>query len=108
MLCNLLIEDVLKEFVKVPLRKLVVELSSMRLNDVASTWGRTVSQSIVLGELDCVLKEFLVFNGRVFQRNQTLGGRGMSFVIRALPVVLLHDLIEVACSVLPTFVLQFL
>jgi hypothetical protein len=37
MLCDLLIENMIKELVKVLLSKLIIEFTSMRLNDIASS-----------------------------------------------------------------------
>ncbi len=37
---------------------------------------------------------------RILQTNESFGGGGMSLVAWALPVILLHDFIEVASGVL--------
>ena len=39
----------------------------------------------------------------VFKANETLGGRNVTLISRAFPIVLLHNLIEVTCSVFLTF-----
>jgi hypothetical protein len=54
-LSNLLVENVVKEFVKILLSKLVVELTTMGLDDVATARGRTIGKGIVLRELNCIL-----------------------------------------------------
>ncbi len=47
-LSDLLVKDVIEEFVEILLCQLVVELSSMGLNNVASPGGRAVCQGIIL------------------------------------------------------------
>ena len=96
----LLVEHLLEELRQVLLSQLVVQLAPVRLDDVAAAGGRAVGECVVLRELDGVLEDLFVFGGRIFHTNKSLGGRGVSLIPGPLPVVLLHDLVEVASAVL--------
>lgn len=79
----------------------------MGLDDVASAWGRTVSYGVLLRELNVVLQHLFVLNCRVLQTDQPLCGRDMTFITWTLPIVLLHDLVEVSCCIFVTFGVYF-
>lgn len=108
MLGDFLVEDMVEELVKVLLSELIVQLSTMGLNDIASPRRWAICQSIVLRQMDRILQKFLVLNSWVLQGNQTLGRGGVSLVVGTLPIILLHDLIEVSSCIFSALILQFL
>ena len=59
---NFLVEDMVEELVKVLLSQLIVQLSTMGLNDIASPGRRAIGQGIVLRQMDRVLQKFLMLN----------------------------------------------
>lgn len=96
---DLLIKDLFEELVQVFLCHLIVKLTSMWLYNIASTWWGTVGKSVVLWQLHCVFQHFFMLGCWVFQTNKSFRGWSMSFIARALPIVLFHYLIEVASGV---------
>lgn len=57
------VEDMIKELVKVLISELIVQLSTMGLNDIASPGRRAIGQGIVLRQMDRVLQKFLMLKG---------------------------------------------
>jgi hypothetical protein len=57
---DLLVEDMVKDLVKVLLSEIIVQLFTMGLYDIASPGRRAIGQGIVLREIDRVLQKFLM------------------------------------------------
>lgn len=69
MLGDLLVEHMIVELLKVLLCKLVVQLATMWLDDVAAAGRRTICQGVLLFECYFVLEDLLVLRRRVLVRD---------------------------------------
>lgn len=68
-LSDLLVENMIEEFVQILLCQLIVEFTTMRLNNVASARRGAVCQSVILRQLYSVLKHLFMFYCRILKRD---------------------------------------
>ena len=101
MLCNVLIEYLVIEFKGILLSQLIIELPTMRLDNVTLSRGRAIGKRVV-SSLDIACHYFFVVRSAIFQRDQSLGRRRMFLITWAFSIKLSHNLIEsISVSVLP-------
>jgi hypothetical protein len=81
---DILVHDVIVKFERVLECHVIVDLTTLGLNDVSFVGAGDISQLVLLGRMNLTAQEFLVSKSSVFLLDQSLGGGGVLLDIRRI------------------------